>query len=341
MSSSDRCLIGMLRATGSPGLVATAMAMAARCQGADLVFFRPADIAPDRRRIRAKAFDGTRWTEVDSRYPDIVENDDACLSGRYWDGWAPLRETAAYTTRRLGGKAAVARLIAGCRDFDPLIIPQSIPQDDADIARGLETFGEIVLKPVFGSQGRNVWKLRRRPGGLHLQGPGVSEDLPQVDGLHRRITGGRRYLLQKYVESRTDAGNPFDIRLHSRRDGTGAWTTVKIYARIGLSGSITSNVATGGSIGEALPLLAQRYGQGAPAVMQALERLARDIPVWTQSVYKAFRIDALGIDLGLDAAGRPWLFEINSFPGAKYFEVADAIPRIGYCLHLAGRPSGA
>lgn len=336
-------LIGMLRERGTPGPIATAMALAATAQGADLIFFRPGDVDLTQRRIRARRFQGDGWQDCESRFPDVIENDDRSALAPHTAVWAALTGAAPFTTRRLGGKREMSRRLAGHPGLAPLMIPQSLPQSDTDLDRGLAEFGTAILKPVYGSQGRGIWKLHRGDEGVEVRSSGDAAPFRAAhsQGLLERLTGGKPFLLQKFIDSRLPGGNPFDIRLHLRRDGRAEWQKIKIYARIGLPEAITSNVATGGSVGEALPLLRHRYGSEAPQVMRRLEDLAREVPGQVQSLYPRFRIDALGVDLGLDESGQPWLFEINSFPGAKYFETADAVPRIGWCLYLARQAASA
>ncbi|WP_218780109.1 YheC/YheD family protein, partial [Cellulomonas iranensis] len=51
-------------------------------------------------------------------------------------------------------------------------------------------------------------------------------------------------------------------------------------------------------------------------------------------------IDAMGLDLGLDEGSQPWLFEVNSYPGTKFFEFDEALIRVGYLKHLASQVNG-
>ena len=62
--------------------------------------------------------------------------------------------------------------------------------------------------------------------------------------------------------------------------------------------------------------------------------LAREMPPAFQELYDDRVLDALGMDIGLDPDGRPWLFEINDFPWTKFFNLEAAILRVGYAIHL-------
>ena len=49
-------------------------------------------------------------------------------------------------------------------------------------------------------------------------------------------------------------------------------------------------------------------------------------------------IDALGIDVGIESDGGMYFFEINTFPGAKFFYLEDAIAVVDYARTLALNP---
>ena len=335
----EKPLIGMMRERGLPGEVATALALVAAARGAGLIFFRPGDVDLQRRRIAALQFNGDSWEAINSRFPDVIDNDDRCSMPLYRDIWRAVTENAPYTTRRLGGKLETTRRFLTDPVLAGLLIPQKQLEKVSELEDWLDQHRVLALKPVFGSQGRGIRRVERVAGGIMVtrSEEGTTEILPKDEALLPRLCGAEPYLMQKFIHSALPGGSPFDIRLHIRRDGQARWQVVRIYSRIGQPGTIISNLSAGGSIGDVLPVLRNRYGDGAEAVLQNLQHLATDLPRRIQRLYPGFLIDALGLDLGLDEAGQPWLFEANSFPGAKYFETRDARPRIGFCLWLHNR----
>src|SRR5690606_16384844 len=120
---------------------------------------------------------------------------------------------------------------------------------------------------------------------------------------------------QKYVASTTPDGRAYDIRVPLLRAAGGKWQVARIYVRQG-EGHITSNLATGGSSYDAGEFLAGLYGRTlADALVQQLEQASRHIAEVLQKHYP-FLIDALGCDFGI-ADGKPYLFEVNPYPGIK------------------------
>ncbi|MBL8563558.1 MAG: YheC/YheD family protein [Gemmobacter sp.] len=337
--AQGRPLIGMLRWQGRPGANALALTHAAAMLGADLLWFTPADVDLDRQRILGWRWrpDGTGWQRQDSRFPDVIDND-----GRVRDGgpvWKALTARAPATTRRLADKDEIARRMTAGGFYPELQLPTEPALDPAAVLRFGADQGEVVLKPLLGSGGRGLVHLAPAAQGWRIMEGEQEEMLSEqqlVTHLSQRLAS-RPHVMQRYILSRSPSGLPFDIRLHVRRNGEGDWVVVKIYARIGAGRGIASNIGQGGSIAAPETFLALRHGAEAPAIMARLKDLARRLPADFQALFPRREIDALGFDLGLDPEGRFWLFEVNAFPGAKYFEIEDAVPRAAYALHVLAK----
>jgi UDP-N-acetylmuramoyl-tripeptide--D-alanyl-D-alanine ligase len=199
-----------------------------------------------------------------------------------------------------------------------------------------------VLKPQEGSQGRKVTFLGVEESGFRIN-TGTSWELFDADQLrafYRDNFRKEEFIAQKFIDSTDRNGIPFDIRLHVRRNRTGKWTVIRIMPRLGAGRSITSNLAAGGSIASLKAFLGMQFGavEGA-RVEKDLRALAAQMPERFQALYLDRRLDALGIDIGLDSSGKPWLFEVNDFPGTTISGLEAAIARVGYALYVAEHPS--
>lgn len=336
--TEEQPLIGMMRWQGRPGANALALTHAAAMHGADLLWFTPAEVDLARRRIMGwRWLPQQGWHRHDSRFPDVIDND-----GKVRDGgpvWRALTEQAPATTRRLADKDEIAHRMAQSRFYPELQLPTEPVREVADVLRFAEAQGEVVLKPLLSSGGRGLIHLSPSDHGwVHAEGE-REETLSEqalVERLSQRLSS-RPHVMQRYILSRSPGGLPFDIRLHVRRDGRGTWVVVKIYVRIGSGRGIASNIGQGGSIAAPEAFLALRHGPAAATILARLKNLAQTLPADFQALFPGREIDALGFDFGLDPEGRPWLFEVNTFPGAKYFEIEDAVPRAAYALHVLAR----
>src|SRR5699024_1469127 len=107
-----------------------------------------------------------------------------------------------------------------------------------------------------------------------------------------------------------------------------------IYPKIGIGQTITSNIHQGGGISSINPFLQSQFGDQWKEIKNNLKQLSKSFPPYFQSFYDN-PIDALGIDFGIDPSGKLWLFEVNTYPGSRYFRVEDAERRVQYYLYCA------
>jgi len=94
----------------------------------------------------------------------------------------------------------------------------------------------------------------------------------------------------------------------------------------------------------------QNYPDQHEAISRRIVDFARRFPVYFESFYRRFPVyfesfydyplDALGIDVGIGADGKIYLYEVNSLPGTRYVEFQAEYLAVQYCQYLAthGRP---
>ncbi|TCP58936.1 YheC/D-like protein [Tumebacillus sp. BK434] len=213
------------------------------------------------------------------------------------------------------------------RRFLPETILVRTPRDVDDL---LERHRIVYLKPSYGTQGKRIYRLSL-PG----QGQGVRIQYMQNGRtLHRRLQrpgstwqrflqqrfcAGRAYLAQQGIDLLADRGvRPVDFRWLMQKDGANVWHVTARIARVGGSGSITTNLHTGGRAVLADDLL-QSNGFADAAVrsklLDSLDEAAHSICRVLEA--KAGRIGELGIDFGVTAEGRIYLIEVNPRPGRQ------------------------
>lgn len=338
--AGDRLNIGMMRANRRPGPNARAMAHAAHMFGADFVFFNPTEVDLDNDTIKGWRYDVTRWRRCETSLPDVIVNDYSSSSNR--KVWQELSRRVPFTSPVIGDKAEVYSRMKGGDFYPELQIPTVRLFSFSGFEEFLRRYRKIVVKPQDGSQGRNVFYFGIEAEGFRVNTGESWEyfDADQLQSFYDNKVGAEAFIAQKYIDSLTKNGIPFDIRLHVRRNRTGDWSVIGIIPRIGSGRSIASNVADGGSLGSLKEFLNLQFGETkGNAVRKELRKLAKRMPERFQALYRDRRIDALGIDIGLDSSGKPWLFEINPFPGTTISALEAAIARIGYALYVVENPA--
>ena len=338
MSAPPPIRIGMTSNVFGLGSTALAAAHAAHMQGAEFFFFRPEDIDPAGESIEGVFFQGGGWEKKRTPFPDVVEN--ATLDQISGAGWQALVRKCRITTPFLGGKMAVDKLMRDSGKFDDLLVPTATVQSPDQLIDEVARYKKIVVKPEFGGQGRGIIFLAAKGNGFFVNADGISKDFTtaELKAFIARRLEAESHIVQQYVASRTARGQPFDVRVHVRRDGDAEWQHVYSYARIGTGTSIAANLATGGALAKPIYFLKHRFGAAAGKAMGRLAAIATQFPPLFQTLFPGRIIPALGIDVGLDDDGRPRLFEVNSNPSAEYVPYNDHMWRIGYAIYLVNNP---
>ena len=279
-----------------------------------------------------------RWDAAEGAWRRARRPLPALLYDRAWPGGDAERRRFRSALRRLldgdrpprllnaplPGKAAVHAVLSR----HPAIrghLPPTVPYTGPDGLRGrLDGWGGAVfLKPAAGWQGRGVLAVRRRPGGLlDLAGrtrrndPFRLEAREEEAALERvnRWIGARPYLMQPYLELTTPEGDPFDLRLLVQKNAAGRWTLTGAAVRLGRPDGVTANLHGGGTPLPPETALARWFGEDAAReLMRKARRLAAEIVRQLESSFGRFA--ELGLDFGIDRAGKLWFLEANGKPG--------------------------
>lgn len=297
------------------------------------VFF-PHRIDWERRRVFGYSYSASagRWERRLYPLPEAVYDrcfySDAKLYAEFREPIRRLMKTPG--TRFLGyglkGKWSVHQMMIRDEALSPYIPQTELLQSPADIERWLEEKGELFLKPHGGSQGKGVLRVTRVENGYVVKGRNHRNEAVRSGFRSKRrllgwiaaFTGGRKYLIQKYLSLTTTAGEAFDIRALVQKNHTGRWELTGIAVRRGAPGSITSNLHGGGHAEEAKPFLRQQYGQQtAETIESSVRELALRIPFVLEQYHG--RLLELGVDVGVDTEGHVWVLEANSKPGRSSF----------------------
>lgn len=84
--------------------------------------------------------------------------------------------------------------------------------------------------------------------------------------LYEEIFSDNRYVVQKYIQSRTWQGDPFDCRIHLEKNGNGHWRIIKKSIRIGIGQKVISKVNQGGGVSDCKAFLAANFEGMASAL---------------------------------------------------------------------------
>lgn len=195
------------------------------------------------------------------------------------------------------------------------------------IEQMLKKYGAVYIKPVTGSQGKNIIKVGREGSNIYRyqyqvnyhSREGTARNLQSLRQSLRGLMGHRSYIVQRRIHLLRVNGNIADVRVLVQKDNTGDWSITGKAFRIGKRGSITSNISGGGS-GQKIPAVLNRYFPDPVTrdrivdeinylAIEAAQELERNIP----------SIGEMGVDIGIDMNGKIWFIEANLKPARQVF----------------------
>jgi len=204
-------------------------------------------------------------------------------------------------------------------------LPETALAYPANIASFLEKYHSVYIKPIHGSLGLGIVRAHQLARGavqcdFQRYGTVHSRIIPSIYHLFREYAvSPARYLVQPAIPLIQYRESPVDFRLHLHRDGLGQWQVVAVGAKVAHHRrSITTHVRTGGFFMPAEVVLQAAFGDKSGAILDSLRRTAI---LFAEEVAQREKgpIGELGLDMGIDTDGHPWLFEINAKPGRHIF----------------------
>lgn len=198
----------------------------------------------------------------------------------------------------------------------------------------VSNFPTVFLKPVHGSEGKGIFRIRRTSTGYYVDqtkenGFDTLYYTTFTDMVKSLIVKLKKkaYVIQQGIPFIHWNGGPIDFRALLQKDQIGKWRIVSLIGRMGSPQTFVSNLAQGGSL------------DGATNILKMLKPTYPNLPISSQLKKTAIEIAAaldeqldglygeLGIDLGVDITGRIWLIEVNSKPSKKNDVVLESAKR--------------
>lgn len=211
-------------------------------------------------------------------------------------------------------------------------IPETHLYSESLLESMLEKHDELYIKPVHGSQGRNIIQITKNDGMINASLSSMSaKDLPaykNVSELGRAfapIVGKRLCIIQQGIQLSELNGRKLDFRVLCHKNAQQFWKVTSIVARVSAEQFFVSNIARGGEVMKPGHTLVLIFGKE-----QARHQLAlmKELALETAEVISKYAeglTAELGIDIGIDIKGNLWLIEANSKPSKNFEERSTKI----------------
>ncbi len=212
-----------------------------------------------------------------------------------------------------------------------IAVPHTGCLDEHTLPELLVRYGHVYIKPRAGSGGKGVMEVVRSRGGRHVIRTLSATyelwgDQPVRDRL--MVLAGQlgkepcEYLVQQGISAEPADKRRFprfDLRLLMQKNGQSRWMLTGLAARVIRTSGPTTNLSNGARSEEAEPVLGAVYGRSLSA--EILRRAqAASFAACEILESELGPIGEVGLDILPDAAGTPWIIEINARPGRNVFK---------------------
>jgi hypothetical protein len=227
-------------------------------------------------------------------------------------------------------------------------IPHTKLLHSTSLTEMLQLYDLLFLKPIHGSQGRNIIRIKRSADQYELH---FSSHIEESNDFHVSTINKLSDILSSYIRKSTyliQQGIPFiqhenrmiDFRVLCHKNHQDVWKVTSVVARLSAEKQFVSNIARGGETMRPLHALSLCFDKNtANQQFIFMKELALEIASIINQNTEGLTGE-LGIDMGIDTLGHPWLIEVNSKP-SKNFEEQEIKIRpsakaiISYCFKLA------
>jgi len=142
-----------------------------------------------------------------------------------------------------------------------------------------------------------------------------------------------KYIIQKFIDSRSVQGHPYDCRINVEKNGEGEWTLARKFIRIGIGQKVVSNISQGGGVSNTIPFLKSNFPKEYLKIERKLEEVGKIIPKKVEEL-RGTTLMTLAIDVGIDKNGEVYIFEVNSAPGTTQLRDRIALIRSDYYKYV-------
>lgn len=330
-------LVGYVDIAKKPRKLVKITAMLAPQYGLEIIYFKPNDVNTKDGTVHGKMYINNRWRSVKKTLPTILDTTVRCYRKDYRKAMNYLRKNAILTFDK--AKTPNKEKLQEELDRDPelshLIIPTKRLNSFNCITDFLEKHSSIILKPIYGSQGRGIYSLSLNNTNYLLAYNDVEKvmELNELKKFYQNMLTDRKYIIQKKIDSTTHKNIPFDCRIVTQKNGKGQWIIAKKYFRLGIGNKVVSNIAQGGGISDPRPLLRSTFPEMWRNILSEIKKKSIKISYKFEEIKQTPTMD-LGIDLGIDKDGQLYLFEVNNGAGLKRLRVESAMLRLSYYQYL-------
>jgi len=330
-------IFGVLKSNSVITDVEEAFITVAQSRGHEAYVFIAKNVDFENKKIFGKTLKSGRTVEFHFDFPDIIQNRLSCLPEDK-ETYLKLADLVPFTNNRIGTKLEVERKLEKIPSLTDFLLKSEKVENFQCILDALGKYKKIILKPIIGNQGKGIYTLTRTGGGCILKQLNEESflDWDALSDLYEKQIKGKGYVASRFFESRTQNGLTTVFRIHLNRGKMGKWQLIKFFPYVTLEGNNDiANGMQGALISTREKLFLEQFYPDAYEIIQdKIQFLFKNFTLPFQKQYP-YRLDNLGIDLGIDQQGNVVIFEVNAGAGVGFMAYPVAKANVDYYEWLA------
>lgn len=280
--------------------------------GVEPVFFHPRHVLTGDKQVKGFFWNGSRLIPRLVHLPRVIHN-------RVLTGDSRTRAVISRLSRKrrvfnglvVRDKRRVHQMLWKNRDIRAYL-PRTVPYSASMLEQFLDQYRTVYIKPAIGSVGIGVARIERHGHAYWF----ISSKMRRVVTRKRLLqlvkhwVGQKRFLIQQGIPLARYRDKTFDIRVSVQKDGDRQWTISGMVAKVANQKNKLSNLSRGG---KAVPLpTAMKHSFSAEEQNEIIKQIGQAAIAIAREYERHFpSLADLGLDMGIDQLGHPYLIEVN------------------------------
>ena len=281
-------------------------------------------------------FNGESWCKANLPYPDVVYNrihSRWTEKSKNFTAFMEIAEEANIQVfnHRFLSKWEVHTWLIQRKNLHTYL-PDTELFTKTTLLKLLETYDDLYIKPLSGSQGRGIYWLINDGDRFNLafsDKQGMNQLLlPSSQEILTKLPeklGSKAHLIQQGIPLLKWEGKRLDFRVLCHRTGLDSWDITSVVARLSAENQFASNLALGGEQLRPQKILPLIFGKDtARSKLFLMKELALEAADCISENMNGLMVE-LGVDIGIDSEGNLWIIEVNSKPSKNLGEPTRGI----------------
>jgi glutathione synthase/RimK-type ligase-like ATP-grasp enzyme len=298
-------------------------------------------------------FENEKWIYSKLPLPDVIYNRIHSRKLEYAPSFKRFRETLEkerilFFNDRFLSKWEVYQHLMLEKQVHPFL-PETQILSQESLFELINKYETVFIKPIHGSQGKNIIKLKKDHDSFSCKSSQDRFfDLPikkfENSGLFfqlKPLLQNKIYIVQQGIPLAEYQDRTMDFRVLVHKNQEYKWDITSLVARISAEQQFVSNLAKGGEMMK--PNIAlQGYFTKKEMINDIITAIKELAIMAANCISKQIEgiTGELGIDIGIDHIGKPWIIEINSKPSKSFGDTLTKIRPsakaiIEFCRKLA------